>query len=103
MQRLNALGAQSVRVSAHAARSGDELVVRVTLEDTGSQPALAAKLTLVDGRGERILPAYYSDNYLSLLPGEPRQVEIRCARKQADSPRVKLRGWNIAPVATAVD
>ena len=39
--------------------------------------ALENKLTLVNaGDGTRILPAYYSDNYVSLLPGESKEIEI---------------------------
>jgi hypothetical protein len=44
---------------------GQEQELRVTLTNPGSTPALAAKLTLLDAQGQRILPAYYSDNYLS--------------------------------------
>jgi hypothetical protein len=44
---------------------GQEQELRVTLTNPGSTPALAAKLTLLDTQGQRILPAYYSDNYLS--------------------------------------
>jgi hypothetical protein len=49
----------------------------------------------VDGAGARILPAYYSDNYLSLLPGETREVVIRYPATIAGSPSVRLRGWNV--------
>ena len=35
--------------------------VSVELANDGKAAALAAKLTLLDRRGERILPAYYSD------------------------------------------
>ena len=68
----------------------------VQLVNTGSSPALMTKLTLLDGQGARVLPAYYSDNYVSLLPGERRTIEIR-----HDSPvqgaTVALRGWNVIP------
>ncbi|MGR6330778.1 glycoside hydrolase family 2 [Sphingomonas sp. XXL09] len=70
--------------------------MEVTLRNTGSVPALAIKLTLVDDKGERILPAYYDDNYLSLLPGESRTVAVRFPASQARAPRVTLRGWNLA-------
>ena len=46
------------------------------LENKGTAAALSNKLTLVNADGSRILPAYYSDNYVSLLPGETREVEI---------------------------
>ena len=74
---------------------GDDKIVRVTLANRGTVPALAAKLTLVDAAGERILPAYYVDNYLSLLPGETREVAIRYPATVTGTPSVRLRGWNV--------
>jgi len=38
--------------------------------------ALQVKLVLQAADGSRILPAYYSDNYISLLPGEQQDIEI---------------------------
>lgn len=50
--------------------------------------------------GTRILPAYASDNYLSLLPGEKKTVTIRSMQKDApESVNVTLDGWNIAPAS----
>jgi hypothetical protein len=96
LQHLNRLTAQPVRLSTQAGRDGEESLLRVTLEDRGASPVLSAKLTLLDGKGERILPAYYSDNYLTLLPGEPRKVTIRYPGN-ARAARVALRGWNACP------
>jgi hypothetical protein len=87
-RQLNALARQSISVSTRA--EGD--VLNVELVNRGNAPALNTKLTLVDARGQRILPAYYSDNYLTLLPGEPRRVQIRHSGKDA---RVTVRGWNV--------
>jgi len=92
-----------VRVSARASSKADEITVHLVLEDTGTAPALAAKLTLVDQSGQRILPAFYSDNYLSLLPGEPRQIEIRYPGAHAGTARVNLRGWNVEPLSTPIE
>jgi hypothetical protein len=102
LQRLNRLAAQPVRMSAHAAREGEESLLRVTLEDRGASPVLSAKLTLLDAQGERILPAYYSDNYLTLLPGEPRQITIRYP-ENARAARVALRGWNARPMSVLTE
>ena len=75
----------------------------VALENTGSAVAVAAKLTLLrTSDGERILPAYYSDNYISLLPGEKRVVEISYPAAQATSATVATRGWNIVPAKLEV-
>ena len=35
------------------------------------------RLMLLCADGTRILPAYYSDNYVSLLPGEERTITVR--------------------------
>ena len=44
--------------------------------------------------GARILPAYYGDNYVSLLPGEARDVEIEYPAAVAKGPvQLAVRGW----------
>ena len=66
--------------------------------------ALANKLTLVNASdGARILPAYYSDNYVSLLPGETKVVEIEFPASAAKGqPKVNLRGWSLAETSVGV-
>jgi hypothetical protein len=69
--------------------------LRVKLCNIGSAPALLVKLTLRDAvTGQRVLPAYYSDNYVCLLPGEAREVSIE-GLPSAVQPEVDLEGWNV--------
>jgi hypothetical protein len=96
LQQLNRLSAQPVRLTSRAGRDGEESLVRVTLTNQGLAPVLAAKLTLLDQQGRRILPAYYSDNYLTLLPGERHEVTIRYDGP-GQATQVALRGWNVQP------
>jgi hypothetical protein len=92
-----------VTVHAVGAVHGAERVVTVTLDNHGRQAALNTKLTLLDDKGERILPAFYSDNYVSLLPGEVREVAIRyTARSGVSGAKVAVRGWNVHPAAANV-
>ena len=55
------------------------------------------KLTLLQADGKtRVLPAYYSDNYVSLLPGEKKEVLIECSKAAVkDGISIALRGWNL--------
>ena len=101
-RRLSAMAAQPVSISAAQGASGAETVVTATLANTGSAPALNAKLTLVDAQGARILPAYYGDNYVSLLPGERRTVEVRYPGAAQAGARIELRGWNVTPTVAAI-
>jgi hypothetical protein len=100
-RRLNELPRQDVRLRVESAK-GDERAVRVVLENSGKQPALANKLTLLDAQGQRILPAYYSDNYVSLLPGERREITIAYPETSASAASIALRGWNTTPGFAAV-
>ena len=94
---LDGLAKTPLALSAAApVRDGDDMLIRVTLANRGATPALEAKLTLVDRQGARILPAFYSENYVSLLPGESRTIAIRyAATTPADGPTLELRGWNV--------
>ncbi|MFL6549285.1 MAG: glycosyl hydrolase 2 galactose-binding domain-containing protein [Povalibacter sp.] len=101
-RKLNQLPQQELKGSAVATASGQELKIQVRVTNQGTKPALANKLTLIGANGERILPAFYSDNYLSLLPGESREVMISYPASSGDKATVHLRGWNTSDVSFAV-
>ncbi len=53
--------------------------------------------------GVRILPAYYSDNYVSLLPRKSWEVDIEYrASASGGEPPVNLRGWTLAPTTVPI-
>jgi hypothetical protein len=85
-----------VSIAPAAAQDGEQIRI-VTLTNTGSAPALNAKLTLLDNSGVRILPVFYSDNYVALLPGETRRIEIRSALAGPPFQRLEVSGWNVQP------
>lgn len=92
----------AVSLSARMMAGSDERVIEATLSNPGSRPALMVKLAVVDAAGERVLPAYWSDNYVSLLPGETRVVTIRAPLSAAVPDSISVRGWNVAPGMTRV-
>ncbi|KQM32164.1 glycoside hydrolase family 2 [Sphingomonas sp. Leaf10] len=97
-EALNALAPATLttRMTAPVV-DGNDRMVTVTLSNDGPVAALNAKLTLLGPDGNRILPAFYSDNYISLLPRESRTVTIRYPATIGVQPTVTLRGWNVAP------
>ncbi len=74
-----------------------ETVIDLTLTNPTTTPALQAKATLLDSStGQRILPAYFSDNYVTLLPGETTRLSIRVPPGRSTAhPRIALRGFNV--------
>jgi len=80
--------------------------ITVTLKNPTTHIAVMAHLQLRDAKtNDRILPVYYSDNYISLTPGETRTITISFAAADlhGDQPLITLDGWNIgvAPTHTA--
>ena len=64
-----------------------------------AEPEVAAMVALsLRGAptGSRVLPAFYSDNNLWLLPGESRDVTVECATADLgrDTPAVQLSAYN---------
>lgn len=99
---LNDLAPVALATAAESAADGEDRVVRVTLSNDGAVPALNAKLTLVDAAGKRVLPAYYDDNYVALLPGEKKAIAIRYPAGGATAAAVTLAGWNVRATKVAV-
>jgi len=75
----------------------------ITLHNPGANIALMSHLQLRRKRsGERVLPAYYSDNYVSLVPNETRTITIEADEKDfnGEDALVVIDGWNVS-VATS--
>ena len=103
MKRLTQMAPQPMGLSARQDRRGDEMVFTIDLADQGTAPALMAKLTLLQADGSRLLPAYAKANYISLLPGESRTVEISVpATAIKGGIKLAVRGWNVQPQTVAV-
>ena len=103
LQAMTTMAQVPLTIAARQAREGDETVVMVDVINGATAPAVETKLTLFDSQGAQVLPAYYDDNYLTLLPGERRTVAVRVPGKPlAAGARIAVRGWNVVPARIAV-
>ena len=101
-QRLNELAPQPVELSAVRASGSGATTVTVTLVNRGSAPVLNAKVTAFDAGGNRVLPVFYSDNYVTLLPHETKRLEIHCPAAANRCEKIALRGWDVVARETSV-
>jgi mannosylglycoprotein endo-beta-mannosidase len=76
--------------------------ISVTLRNPAGGPvAFFNRVSLVDpATKKRLLPVFYSDNYISVLPGESKTIILDYtpyagAGKEAAAPMVSVRGWNV--------
>jgi len=77
---------------------------RVMVENTSKNVAFLTRLRLVCGKEQsEILPVFWEDNYISLLPGEKRELTVRVRKSDFAGvlPTLLLDGFNVLP-ATAV-
>jgi hypothetical protein len=70
----------------------------VRLENPTANIALMTCLKVVKSShpNERILPTFYDDNYVSLLPHETRHIEVEFDSDalHGDQPKIIVQGWN---------
>jgi beta-mannosidase len=82
--------------------AGGNVLLDVTLSNPTRNIAVMAHVQLRNQRtNQRVLPVYYSENYVSLLPGESRTITIEAASKALGGarPLVVLDGWNVTAKA----
>lgn len=84
----------SVEVAAHKIEEGK---IEVTISNAKENPiAFFNRLSLVNTKTkQRILPAFYSDNYISVLPGETKKITIDYTPAADENAAVELYGWNV--------
>ena len=89
------------RTSLHDMRQAQVTAVAngksITVTNQGNVPAVMLRLNLKGNDGEQILPVIYSDNYLHLMPGESRTIDIEWKAEDARGckPIVEITGMNV--------
>jgi exo-1,4-beta-D-glucosaminidase len=89
---LRTMPAASVRATASSANGQ----TRVTLTNRGNSIAFFMRLQVIDRKGDEILPVFWEDNYVTLLPGESRTLIAKY--RPSGAARVVVSGWNVARV-----
>ncbi len=73
-------------------------LITVTLHNPGTQVALMTHLQLRrQTSGERVLPVFYSDNYISLVPNESKTITVEASLSdlKGETPLLVVDGWNV--------
>jgi len=72
-------------------------LLAIKLHNPTHSIAVMAHVQLRRKSGERVLPVFYSDNYVSLLPDETRTIAIEAAQSdfKGEDPLIVLDGWNV--------
>jgi exo-1,4-beta-D-glucosaminidase len=95
---INGMAETELNVDHDFIEQEDTVMVEVRLQNTTEKIAFFIQLEL-SGResGSSILPVFWEDNYVSILPGETREISGYVFRKdlEEDEPVFSYKGWNI--------
>lgn len=95
---LQRLPKVSVEARSTTSQEHDRQVTRVTLRNQSKSLAFFIALKLVgcgDSKDRDVVPVLWSDNYISLLPGESRDLTARFRANQSQPVGVNIAGWNV--------
>jgi exo-1,4-beta-D-glucosaminidase len=95
---LSSLPRVRLGVSAVSGTEGQNELTRVTLKNPRSSLAFFVHLQVRKGKdGEDVHPILWQDNYVSLLPGETREITAAYAASDLGGakPVVRVDGWNV--------
>ena len=96
---MEKLPVATLDVNATVAGQGEKTVITAMVRNASQAIAVMTHLQLHQARsGKRVLPVFYADNYLNLVPGEARTVTIECATKDlgGEAPLLLVDGFNVA-------
>jgi len=95
---LSQLPKVRLNVVSHTERKGDEAITHLKLENPSKSLAFFVRLKVNKGKGgDEILPVVWQDNYISLLPGETREMTATYRNQElgTSAPAVEIAGWNL--------
>lgn len=78
-------------------RKGESTYVQVKLKNPTPNIAFMIFLDLKKGNKESVVPIFWDDNYVTLLPNEERTISGYCHTSDlhGENAKVKVSGWNI--------
>lgn len=102
LSELNELPPVEISVRSSMAAEGKEKVVHAFVENPSSSVAFMVHVRVAKSDGEDVTPIFWDDNYISLLPGEKRELSAHFESGKNNSEKFVLSvdGWNVAAAST---
>lgn len=102
LKGLSSLPKAKIAVVKTAHLSGPHQSITVSVVNQGDGVAFMVHPRLTRGKGgEDVVPAFWSDNYFSLLPREKKTVTVQfdSSSLAGAAPALVVDGWNVEPVS----
>jgi exo-1,4-beta-D-glucosaminidase len=97
---LRQLPKVKLETTSETSQQKDRQLTRVRLRNDSASLAFFVKVNLTScSNGKDIVPVLWNDNYVSLLPGETRELTASFRAMQSSPVRVDITGWNVSPLS----
>ncbi|HVM92638.1 MAG TPA: beta galactosidase jelly roll domain-containing protein [Terriglobales bacterium] len=94
---LNSLPPVKLAIRSSIKQEGKEKVVHAWIENPSSSLAFMVHARVANPKDDDVVPIFWDDNYVSLLPGEIRELSARFESSDPGSNlTLAIDGWNIA-------
>jgi exo-1,4-beta-D-glucosaminidase len=98
---LQTLPKVNLDAGGNISAAADGPLVHVTLKNPSANLAFQVRLGIQrSGQSDEILPVFWDDNYIELMPGETRELTAKYLPTADISGDVELHvsGWNVNPI-----
>ena len=98
-EKLNELEKVTVKTTINRSDDGH---ADIQISNPNNETAFFIRLKIMNERNELVLPAFLTDNYFTLLPGDDKKVGLDLTESNIQGKQDKLHlvveGWNMQPV-----
>ncbi|MFV0539252.1 MAG: glycosyl hydrolase 2 galactose-binding domain-containing protein [Dysgonomonas sp.] len=96
-QEINKLARTKIAVKYKTSSKDGKHYIDLDLKNTGESLSFFTQIQWLDKEGKPVRPSFYTNNFMSLLPGEKEQIRIETDIKNLTAKEYKLviRGFNI--------
>ncbi|MBK7711412.1 MAG: glycosyl hydrolase [Bacteroidales bacterium] len=97
-EKLNELEKTSPLTSV---KRGDNGHASISISNPGKETAFFIRLKVLNSNNELVLPSFFTENFLTLLPGDRKDIELDYSsitdKNNLNGLKLVVEGWNVPP------
>lgn len=95
-KQLSNLKQVKPEVQVDKKEKGQDYIYTIKIKNPSKEILFFTHLKLKDKEGNMLQPVFWSDNYISLMPGQEKTLKTEVAKKIVlkKNPQIEIKGWN---------
>jgi exo-1,4-beta-D-glucosaminidase len=95
---LNNLPKTKIQATKRILHTADEYEITLKLTNPSKEIAFFIEAKLINPDSQTaVVPVFWSDNYVSILPKETKTLTVKCYKKDSGNkePKIRIKGYNL--------